>query len=62
MYNNAKFYYDVIHHLKTEGHKFSDMQLCIKLVAFIYEKTPEEVRKDVWEEIKTCPSVFIQKP
>jgi len=58
---DAKYYSQVIEHLQSEGHKFSDMQLCIRLVAFIYDKTPDEVRADVWAkkmaaDIKKEPS------
>lgn len=46
--HSAKNYYDTLHHLDAEGHKFSDMQLCVKLVSFIYDKQPDQIRKDLW--------------
>lgn len=46
---DSKTYEEVINHLYIEGHKFSDMQLCVKLVSFTYDKPPEQIRKDLWE-------------
>jgi hypothetical protein len=49
---NAKYYSEVIAHLDEKGYSFTDMKTAIAGVSFVSGKTPEEIRGDIWAEVK----------